>query len=581
MSQLSLGSSKEDNSNTSPIHLSDPSVREAHFNELTAKEKKRRKQEKSYKSNFSISQQFAAIAQREPEFLEELDDAFSFDPETPLTTREKFLILHLANLTCKQTQVFTDVMENELRLNILLRACLHSKSGKLVIDMIKKAPELVQVTLPTSGLSVAHLLASTGNDKALDYLCGEYKLLVDQPANNNLTPLHLACLFGLDSTVRLLLSHRAFIETECIAVPFTKKVREGQGGLLGVLNYYKNHVWNKGPKDEFLTVGSTILQKSDHYLNPLLLAVIGGSVNSIKSLIANRALLEHRPASENYRLVCDAFVMSCIMGHEHLAVFFLENQRDLKLKYDVDIKDINGNTPMILNSKSYGMGPLVELLCTYNANINQTETFSGNTALHFAIVNSHVDVLRAFIKKKKSTEELAVLINASNPKQLFTPLQLAYELHEAKVISEVDYKAFFDMLIKNDAKDRKVYSEVVKEGWLYKEGHVYKTVRQRWFILRKNGTLSYYKDIRKLKSPSGEIQLYKAIVQKEPSKRGNSTAPLSFSIYDTTVDKKFFIFVDTEDNRDQWLDAVNFCVSIAKNPNGTITTTSSDATIIE
>lgn len=98
---------------------------------------------------------------------------------------------------------------------------------------------------------------------------------------------------------------------------------------------------------------------------------------------------------------------------------------------------------------------------------------------------------------------------------------------------------------------------IVKEGWLYKRGEHIKTWRQRYFILRSDGTLVGYKSY-----PEG------ASYQSEPSNnftvRGcqimslDRPKPFTFIIrglqWTTVIERTFH--VDTEHERTQWVDAI-------------------------
>lgn len=530
--------------------------------------------------------------------------------------------MHLVHLTSKEDQVKLNVFEEELFANIVFRVCLYGRSTALIEETVEKYPDLAKAILPTSHLCLAHVLVGSGNDQAVIALMNKldfFRGILDRPANNNLTPLHIACLFGLDAIVKLLLDQKAYLETECSGLPYFLKRKQSanatatavamggdvMGGALGrslssssllspttalsaspstspttaastsaagflqVINYWKNHVWtsqtsNSNGNKKFCYVASYVLNTCEHYVNPLLFAVMGGSMTTLRIIMDYKPTIEVKVTSKDCRMMCCPLTLSCAMGYDQVTQYLLSVSKESPTKFDVDMTDINGVTPLILNSMAYGSGGVTEVLVKSGANMNQIETVSGNSALHIAINNSFVDVLKGFVVQAKGTEDLAVLMNATNQKQFFTPLQLAHELHFNGQMAAQDYKQFTELLIANGAQNKRVYSEIVREGWLCKEGHVYKTLRERYFILSKTGVLSYYKDIRKLKNPSGEIYLYNAIVQKEPQKRGTVTHPLVFSVYDTIRDKKTYMFCEFEETRDAWLEAIDFCIKIAK-----------------
>jgi ankyrin repeat protein len=543
-----------------------------------------------YKNTLTIAQQYSALSLREEvDTIDSLDD---FNANVPFSTKEKLILLHLINLTCNSSDLNLNQMEEEIQSNIVFRVCLHTKSLKLIKDVLNKKVELAKTVLPTSYLNILHILVSSGNEKAVEYIISkpDFASFLDKPANNNVTPLHIACLLGLDSIVRLLLNKNASISSECSAVPFTRKVREGKAGFLGVLNYWRQYVWTSQtsnlqaqnnnrllrPRKSFkhstvvasgsVLIGTQILNTCGHYMNPLLMAVMSGSLATFSTVLEFKPDIDMRTASKESRLICDPFTLSCVMGYPHLAQLILDISKNWPIKFNPNITDCNNVSALILNSRGYGSGQIAEILCKAGTNLNHVDSTTGNSALHYAIINGYTDVLRGLINQKKGTNELLELMNSTNTQQYFTPLQLAHELNISGELSEAKYKAFSEMLIANGVQNKRVYNEIVKEGWLLKEGHIYKTIRQRFFILRKSGVLSYYKDIRKLKHPSGNIYLYNSVVQKEPNKRGTIASPLSFSIYDPTMKKKTYIFCDVEETRDAWIEALNFCISIAKKP---------------
>lgn len=514
------------------------------------------------------------------------------------------------------------VFEDDIRSNVVLRACLYGRSVSLIQQAVDQFPDQAKSTLHNSQLNIVHMLVSSGNSQALGTMMDKYEFIkgmIDRPANNNLTPLHVACLFGLDSIVRLLLNHRVHIETECQALPFFMRRRAvhewhqlkestddvplsrslssshllpkssmgnmspspvsspvsfpssstpitSAAGFLHVLHYWKDHVWsnrNSSP-NRFFNVGSHVLNICNHFMNPLLFAVMGGSVTTIRTIMDYKPKIEMQPPSQNYRLMCEPLTLSCVMGYDHVTQHLLSVSKDWTEPLNFDLADINGVTPLILNSMAYGSGAVSEVLVRAGANMSQVDSTTGNTALHYAIVNSHVDVLRAFVCQTGKTEDVAVLVNAANHKQTLTPLQLVQERYRVGLMNSLNYSLFSELLIANGAQSKKVYSEIVKEGWLFKEGHIYKTHRGRYFILSKSGVLRYYKDIRKLKNPSGEIVLSNGVVQKETKKKGMVSHPYVFSVLDTVNNKKTYMFCEVEEVRDAWIEAISYCISIAR-----------------
>lgn len=101
---------------------------------------------------------------------------------------------------------------------------------------------------------------------------------------------------------------------------------------------------------------------------------------------------------------------------------------------------------------------------------------------------------------------------------------------------------------------KKLYSEIIKEGWLTKEGHIVKSWKVRWFILSKD-TLLYFKTIKNLRKPLGTIKMAHAELQEDEKKH-------TFAILDKSCNKKFRITAKNEEEKQAWIEAVSYCINV-------------------
>ncbi|XP_065826368.1 golgin subfamily A member 6-like protein 22 isoform X2 [Oscarella lobularis] len=97
----------------------------------------------------------------------------------------------------------------------------------------------------------------------------------------------------------------------------------------------------------------------------------------------------------------------------------------------------------------------------------------------------------------------------------------------------------------------------VMKGWLKKQGGSNKSFKDRWFVMDEGGKLSYFKD-DKTATPQGIIDLLRCTGAREiDSKKG-----YEFEIM--TADRVFVCCSDTLSARQNWIEAINGCVSALK-----------------
>ncbi len=211
--------------------------------------------------------------------------------------------------------------------------------------------------------------------------------------------------------------------------------------------------------------------------------------------------------------------------------------------------DVNGINPILLCSMFHGDIKTVSVLLSSHCNINQIDKRNGNTCLHYAIENGYTKMIHTICEMKKNTEELSVLINHANAQTKITPYQLA---------SQKNLSTMEELLKQYGAMEYRTYSEILKEGWLFKEGHIVKSWKQRWFVL-KNTCLSYYKSNQALKKCSGMIQLKGAVMENIPDE-WSPKRPFCFSIHDMINDKKYYIVANDEKEKKEWMTMLEYAI---------------------
>eukprot|EP01100_Stratorugosa_tubuloviscum_P000955 TRINITY_DN1211_c1_g1_i1.p1 TRINITY_DN1211_c1_g1~~TRINITY_DN1211_c1_g1_i1.p1 ORF type:complete len:114 (+),score=37.64 TRINITY_DN1211_c1_g1_i1:152-493(+) len=92
--------------------------------------------------------------------------------------------------------------------------------------------------------------------------------------------------------------------------------------------------------------------------------------------------------------------------------------------------------------------------------------------------------------------------------------------------------------------------DLVKEGWLRKEGIKVKNIKLRWFILSKN-SLSYYTD-KSRKELKGFVLL--AMVQSINKIGIRQNRPFCFSV--VTTDRIYYFWPNSEAEMTEWCEII-------------------------
>lgn len=208
----------------------------------------------------------------------------------------------------------------------------------------------------------------------------------------------------------------------------------------------------------------------------------------------------------------------------------------------------------IVNSHS-NHSVVVSKLVKKSASIVGVNRLNGYSCLHFAINNGNYGFIKRLCQEKEGSEELALVLRTHNAKQPLNPLQYLNSPEAQNQFTPELRKKTENILKAHGASEKKGFSDIVKEGYLTKQGHVVKNWKKRWFILRV-GELQYFKSIQKLKEPTGAINLENGSLAKTYTKN-------CFVLYDSKNDKKFFIQAATDEEMKEWWDAIAFCISHA------------------
>ena len=180
---------------------------------------------------------------------------------------------------------------------------------------------------------------------------------------------------------------------------------------------------------------------------------------------------------------------------------------------------------------------------------------NGYSCLHFSITVGNYGFIKKVCRTKENTEELAILLRIHNQKQPLNALQFVNSKEIESTVSVEIRKKIESILESYGATEKTGFSEIIKEGYLTKQGHVVKNWKKRWFVLRV-GELQYFKSIQKLKEPTGTIILQNGSIAKTFTKG-------CFVLYDSRNDKKYFILASSEEEMTEWMDAISFSINQA------------------
>ncbi|RHY12146.1 hypothetical protein DYB25_005203 [Aphanomyces astaci] len=64
-------------------------------------------------------------------------------------------------------------------------------------------------------------------------------------------------------------------------------------------------------------------------------------------------------------------------------------------------------------------------------------------------------------------------------------------------------------------------ADIVREGWLRKKGHLFATIKSRYFVLYADGHLVYLNDVKKKKQKGSVVLAMSDIVAPHPTKKND------------------------------------------------------------
>jgi ankyrin repeat protein len=422
-----------------------------------------------------------------------------------------------------------ELMELELQQNTFLWAVMKGDLNTVENSSKSNSTHLfhdfaVKATLPSYKLTTIHLAVASGNTSLVNFFLknGEYKQLIDKPALNNLSPLHIACCFGLLDMVKLLVENGAYPETVASTYPYFKQESPAQRVI-----------------DLWLKNGATAST------TPVLFACFSGQADTVNYLL-ERKCYAVQDMNKQKGYLADPLSCAIVAQSDSLVKFLLEND---SRSFDLNTLDRVGMTPLLLVAFGTNSGKITETILTRGANISVINPSTGNAAIHYAVLAGHDAFVEALCNVKKGTEELAVNVNLTNASQPHTPLQLA-----SQITDEETRERICSFLRAHGAKEKRMYSEIVKEGYLVKEGHIRKSWKKRWFVLRK-GSLRYFASIEKLKNETGVINLENAELENAPEKKN-----FCFAITDISKNKKYYIQAMSEQDKNEWYNALQYAI---------------------
>ncbi len=95
--------------------------------------------------------------------------------------------------------------------------------------------------------------------------------------------------------------------------------------------------------------------------------------------------------------------------------------------------------------------------------------------------------------------------------------------------------------------DEFVDDNILKQGYLMKEGKLFKSWKKRWFVLNKNGVISYYNShFEQEPIASFSIKNYIQIIKSKK---------INFAIIICTLDRNWKIVCSNDKNRNEWVNA--------------------------
>ncbi|KAF0983746.1 hypothetical protein FDP41_007661 [Naegleria fowleri] len=467
------------------------------------------------------------------------------------TIKDKFIILHLTHLTSPNSSLTISQrihdMEQDLKQSPLLFACLrgdHQKFNDLLsrlhVGNSKTGMTMSETTvLPHSKLSMLHLAVASGNIHLVKHIISWIQMNkegsgsndLNQTSFNSLTALHIASLFGLTQIAYLLIESGADTNIGCHATPLAPP-------------YFQPLI------EKYFTRARDV---SSCIYTPFLYCVFGGSVETLL-MFGNLSKSVGVSVEQNREgFVMDALSLACVLQHVKMVDIMLKE--DYVFNYDVNCTDNNGMSPIMFLAWSSGNAAICGKLLAKQANLVGVNRANGYSCLHFSITVGNYGFIKKVCRTKENTEELAILLRIHNQKQPLNALQFVNSKEIESTVSVEIRKKIESILKSYGATEKTGFSEIIKEGYLTKQGHVVKNWKKRWFVLRV-GELQYFKSIQKLKEPTGTIILQNGSIAKTFTKG-------CFVLYDSRNDKKYFILASSEEEMTEWMDAISFSINQA------------------
>jgi len=94
---------------------------------------------------------------------------------------------------------------------------------------------------------------------------------------------------------------------------------------------------------------------------------------------------------------------------------------------------------------------------------------------------------------------------------------------------------------------------IIKQGWMMKEGKMFKTWRKRWFVLDDAGTISYYSN----KGDDNAIQTF-SIKNMKQTTRQQFGKNKPYGVQIETTDRMWKFMCESERDLLDWIHAIQF-----------------------
>ncbi|KAF0721030.1 hypothetical protein AaE_010204, partial [Aphanomyces astaci] len=105
-------------------------------------------------------------------------------------------------------------------------------------------------------------------------------------------------------------------------------------------------------------------------------------------------------------------------------------------------------------------------------------------------------------------------------------------------------------------------ADIVREGWLRKKGHLFATIKSRYFVLYADGHLVYLNDVKKKKQKGSVVLAMSDIIAPHPTKKNDKLFGFDLKKAATSSDLNatkpytLTMFALTSVERSEWIDAI-------------------------